>query len=60
MRRRQLLERDLGSCPQLGHDLTSAESTELTTALEGFALREAMQESPCVEVVCSCGVYQVA
>ena len=42
MRRRQLLEGGLGACPQLRHDLTSAESTKLTTAFEGFALGEGM------------------
>ena len=60
MRRCQLLERDLGACPQLGHDLAGAERAQLTTALERFALGEAMQEPTGVEVPCSCGVHQVS
>ena len=60
MRLHQLLEADLGAGPQLGHDLAGAEGSELTTALEGFALGEAMQESSGIEVSCSRGVYQVS
>ena len=57
---RQLLEADLGAGPQLGHDLAGAEGSKLTTALEGFALGEAMQESAGIEVACSRGVHQVS
>ena len=60
MRRRQLLEGDLGSCPQLGHDLAGAERAQLPTALQRLALGEAMQEPSGIEVSCSCGVDQVS
>ena len=60
MRRRQLLEADLGPCPQLGHDLARAERTELTTALKRLPLGVGMQESPGIEIACSCGVHEVA
>ena len=60
MRLRQLLEGDLGAGPQLGHNLAGAEGTELTTALKRFALGEAMQKSPGIEVACSRGVHQIS
>ena len=60
MRLRQLLETDLGAGPQLGHDLAGAEGSEFTTAPEGFALGEAMQKSPGIEVACSRGVHQIS